>query len=259
MKVIGLIGGMSWESTAEYYRIINQEVRARTGPLRSAEILLHSVDFGHVAQAQHDGRWDLAGDTMARSARRLEAAGADLLLLCTNTMHKVADAVQGATELPLLHIATPVGEAATRAGWRRVGLLATAFTMEQAFLRDRLAQAHGLQVLTPEPPDRAEVHRVIYEELCRGKVLDRSRAQFSREIRRFADRGAQAVILGCTEIMLLVRPQDSCLPLLDSTRLHALAAVDAALRTTQADEDVVCPCPPGSEGHCSASGERLFD
>lgn len=232
MKVIGLIGGMSWESTAEYYRIINEEVRARIGPLRSAEILLHSVDFGPIAQAQHDGRWDLAGDMMARSARRLEAAGAELLLLCTNTMHKVAEAVQGATELPLLHIATPVGEAARHAGWRRLGLLATAFTMEQTFLREWLAQAYGLEVLTPEPADRTEVHRVIYEELCQGKVLDRSRARFSQEIRRFAERGAQAVILGCTEIMLLVRPQDSCLPILDSTKLHALAAVDAALPTT---------------------------
>ncbi|EJE51821.1 aspartate racemase [Acidovorax sp. CF316] len=229
MKTIGLIGGMSWESTAEYYRLMNQEVRTRLGPLRSAQLLIHSVDFGPIAQAQHEGRWDDAGELLAGSARRLHAAGADAIVLCTNTMHKLAGTIAAATPLPFLHIAAPVGEAARQCGLRRLGLLATAFTMEQPFLKDKLAQDHGLQVVTPDAPTRAEVHRVIYEELCQGIVRDASRGFYQRAIAQLQAQGCDAIVLGCTEISLLVQQAHSPLPLLDTTALHARAAVDFAL------------------------------
>lgn len=229
MKTIGLIGGMSWESTAEYYRLMNQEVRTRLGPLRSAQLLIHSVDFGPVAQAQHEGRWDDAGELLAGSARRLHAAGADAIVLCTNTMHKLAGTIAAATPLPFLHIAAPVGEAARQRGLRRLGLLATAFTMEQPFLKDKLAQDHGLQVVAPDAPTRAEVHRVIYEELCQGIVRDASRGFYQRAIAQLQAQGCDAIVLGCTEISLLVQQVHSPLPLLDTTALHARAAVDFAL------------------------------
>lgn len=229
MKTIGLIGGMSAESTAEYYRLMNQEVRSRLGPLRSAQLLLHSVDFGPIAQAQHEGRWDDAGALLADSARRLHAAGADAIVLCTNTMHKLAGTIADATPLPFLHIADPVGEAARALGVRRLGLLATAFTMEQPFLKDRLAQAYGLDILTPDPATRAEVHRVIYEELCQGTVREASRAFYQQAIAALQSQGCEAIVLGCTEIALLVQQAHSPLPLLDTTALHARAAVDFAL------------------------------
>lgn len=229
MKTIGLIGGMSWESTAEYYRLMNQEVRNRLGPLRSAQLLLHSVDFGPIAQAQHDGRWDDAGALLAESARRLHAAGADAIVLCTNTMHKLADTLAAATPLPFLHIAAPVGAAARARGLRRLGLLATAFTMEQPFLKDKLAQDYHLEIVTPDAPTRAEVHRVIYEELCQGTVRDDSRSFYQQAIAQLQQQGCEAVVLGCTEISLLVQQAHSPLPLLDTTALHARAAVDFAL------------------------------
>ena len=229
MKTIGLIGGMSWESTAEYYRLMNQEVRARLGPLRSAQVLLHSVDFGPIAQAQHEGRWDDAGESLAESARRLHAAGADAIVLCTNTMHKLAGTIAAATPLPFLHIAAPVGEAARARGLHKLGLLATAFTMEQAFLKDTLVQDYGLTVATPDAPTRAEVHRVIYEELCQGIVRESSRAFYLKAIAALQAQGCEAIVLGCTEISLLVQQAHSHLPLLDTTALHAKAAVDFAL------------------------------
>lgn len=229
MKTIGLIGGMSAESTAEYYRLMNQEVRSRLGPLRSAQLLLHSVDFGPIAQAQHEGRWDDAGALLADSARRLHAAGADAIVLCTNTMHKLAGTIADATPLPFLHIADPVGEAARALGVRRLGLLATAFTMEQPFLKDRLAQAYGLDILTPDPATCAEVHRVIYEELCQGVVREASRAFYQQAIAALQSQGCEAIVLGCTEIALLVQQAHSPLLLLDTTALHARAAVDFAL------------------------------
>lgn len=230
VKTIGLIGGMSWESTAEYYRLMNQEVRKRLGPLRSAQLLIHSVDFGPVAQAQHEGRWDDAGAMLADSARRLHAAGADAIVLCTNTMHKLAGTIAAATPLPFLHIADPVGQAARGQGLRKLGLLATAFTMEQAFLKDKLVQDYGLEVATPDGPTRAEVHRVIYEELCQGIVRDASRLFYQGAIAQLQAQGCEAIVLGCTEISLLVQQAHSPLPLLDTTALHSKAAVDFALQ-----------------------------
>lgn len=229
MHTIGLIGGMSWESSAEYYRIINQLVRARLGPLRSAQLLMYSVDFGPIERAQHEGRWEDAAQVLEDAARRLHAGGADCIVLCTNTMHIVADRIQAAVPVPFLHIADPVGCVAAQSGWRTVGLLGTVFTMEQAFLRERLASRHGLTVLVPSSLECEAVHQIIYEELCVGMVKDASRQVYQRVIASFVERGAQAVILGCTEITLLVKQVDSPLPLLDTTALHALAAVDFAL------------------------------
>ncbi|WP_245239092.1 aspartate/glutamate racemase family protein [Methylobacterium platani] len=231
-KVIGLIGGMSWESSAEYYRIINETVRARLGGLRSARCLMWSFDFGEIEALQHQGRWDEATAELIAAARRLERGGADFVVICTNTMHRMADPVQAAIGLPLLHIADPTAERIRAAGLTRVGLLGTAFTMEQDFYKGRLAARHGLDVLVPEADDRAVVHRVIYEELVQGRALPASREAYRAIIARLVARGAQAVILGCTEIMLLVRPEDSAVPLFDTTALHAEAAVDLALAET---------------------------
>ncbi|SFU67303.1 aspartate racemase [Methylobacterium sp. 174MFSha1.1] len=228
-KVIGLIGGMSWESSAEYYRIINETVRARLGGLRSARCLMWSFDFGEIEALQHAGRWDEAADELIAAARRLERGGADFVVICTNTMHRMADQVQAAIGLPLLHIADPTAERIRAAGLSRVGLLGTAFTMEQDFYKGRLAARHGLDVLVPEAGDRAEVHRVIYEELVQGRALPASREAYRAVIARMVANGAEAIILGCTEIMLLVRPEDSPVPLFDTTALHAEAAVDRAL------------------------------
>lgn len=228
-RVIGLIGGMSWESSAEYYKLINQEVRNRLGPLRSARLLMYSVDFGPIEQAQHAGRWDDLASILEDAARRLHHGGADCVVLCTNTMHKVADRIQAAVPIPFLHIADPVGHEASQTGAKVLGLLGTRFTMEQPFMRERLERTHGLQILVPDGPDRAEVHRIIYEELCTGVVREASRKTYQRIIESLAQRGAQAVVLGCTEITLLIQQPDSVLPVLDTTRLHALAAVDFAL------------------------------
>ncbi|KMO31682.1 aspartate racemase [Methylobacterium variabile] len=228
-KVIGLIGGMSWESSAEYYRLINETVRARLGGYRSARCLMWSFDFGEIEALQHAGRWDEAAAELVAAARRLERGGADFVVICTNTMHRMADEVQAAIGLPLLHIADPTAARIRAAGLHRVGLLGTAFTMEQDFYKGRLAERHGLDVLVPDADDRAEVHRVIYEELVQGRALPASREAYRAIIARLVARGAQAVILGCTEIMLLVRPEDSPVPLFDTTALHAEAAVEFAL------------------------------
>jgi aspartate racemase len=228
-RVIGLIGGMSWESSAEYYKLINQEVRKRLGSLRSARLLMYSVDFGPVQQAQHEQRWDDAASELKNAARRLYHGGADCIVLCTNTMHKVADRIAAAVPIPFLHIADPVGEAARRTGASVLGLLGTRFTMEQAFMRERLEKQYGLRILVPDEAERAEVHRIIYEELCAGAVKDASRKAYQSIINSLAQRGADAVILGCTEITLLIGQEDSRLPLLDTTSLHAQAAVDFSL------------------------------
>ncbi|KTC31888.1 racemase, partial [Pseudomonas sp. ABAC61] len=222
MRTIGLIGGMSWESSAEYYRLINQQVRDHLGALRSARLLMYSVDFGPVEQAQHAGDWDAAAAILVDAARRLEAGGAECLVLCTNTMHKVAAPIQAATVLPFLHIADPTAQAALAAGHLKVGLLGTAFTMEQDFLKQRLVD-QGLQVLVPDAEERQAVHRIIYEELCVGIIRDDSRRLYQRVIQSLKARGAQAVILGCTEIGLLLKPEHSPVPLLDTTVLHAQA------------------------------------
>ncbi|MFQ8429843.1 aspartate/glutamate racemase family protein [Amaricoccus sp. W119] len=229
MKTIGLIGGMSWESSAEYYRIINEETAKALGGTHSARSLMLSVDFGEIEAAQHRGDWDALEAEMVAAARALAAGGVDFIVLCTNTMHRFAEAMERAAGIPLLHIADPTAEAIRAAGLSRVGLLGTAFTMEQDFYKGRLGSRHGLDVLVPEAEDRALVHRVIYEELVLGTVREASRADYAAVIGRLVDRGAEAVILGCTEIMLLVRPEDSAVPLYDTTTLHAKAAVGRAL------------------------------
>ncbi|MFB8237038.1 aspartate/glutamate racemase family protein [Kitasatospora purpeofusca] len=228
MKTIGLLGGMSWESTATYYRLLNELTRDRLGGLHSAKCVLYSVDFAEVERLQAAGEWEAAGRLLADAARAVEAAGAELLLICTNTMHKVADQVAGAVSVPLLHLADATAAAVLAAGVTRVGLLGTAFTMEQDFYRDRLA-SHGLDVLVPDPAGRALVHRVIYEELCLGVVREESRAEYRRVIAELVAEGAEGVILGCTEIELLVGPGDSAVPVFPTTRIHAEAAVTAAL------------------------------
>lgn len=227
--VIGLIGGMSWESSAEYYRIINQAVRNRLGGLRSARCLMWSFDFGEIEALQHAGRWDDATALMIDAAQRLERGGADFFLICTNTMHRMADQVQSAVRIPLLHIADPTAERIKVQGIKRVGLLGTAFTMEQDFYKGRLQHRFGLDVLVPEADDRAIVHQIIYDELVQGRVEPASRNAYGAVIARLIEGGAEAVILGCTEIMLPVKPEDSPVPLFDTTGIHAEAAVDRAL------------------------------
>ncbi len=228
-KVIGMLGGMSWESSAEYYRIVNQRVQAWLGPTASARCLLWSFDFSEIEVLQREGRWDDAEALLVEAARRLEGAGAELLILCTNTMHRMADAIEGAVPIPFLHIADPTGERIRASGMERVGLLGTAFTMEQPFYRSRLENRFGLEVLVPDSDDRATVHRVIYDELIQGRVEPASRSAYREVIARLVERGAEGIVLGCTEIMLLVRSEDSTVPLFDTTTLHAEAAVEAAL------------------------------
>jgi aspartate racemase len=235
MKTIGLIGGMSWESSAEYYRILNQGVRDRLGPTASARCVLWSFDFSEIERLQHQRDWSGLTDRMTDAARRLETAGADLLVICTNTMHRMADAVQASVSIPLLHIADPTAERIKAAGLRRIGLLGTAFTMEQDFYKGRLGDMHGLDVLVPGEADRAAVHRIIYEELVAGVVNPVSRVTYRDVIARLVARGAEGVVLGCTEIMLLVKPEDSAVPLFDTTALHAQAAVDRALGDVAGD------------------------
>ncbi|WP_432573469.1 aspartate/glutamate racemase family protein [Kineococcus sp. SYSU DK005] len=228
MLTIGMLGGMSWESSAEYYRLVNELVRERLGGLHSARCLLASVDFADVERLQVAGEWEEAGRLLAERAAGLQAGGADLLLLCTNTMHEVADRVQAAVGVPLLHIVDVTAAAVRAAGLSRVGLLATAFTMERAPYRERMA-AHGVEVLVPGPEQRALVHRVIYDELCLGVVDDGSRARCRQVIADLVAAGAQGVVLGCTELELLIGPGDSPVPVFPSTRLHVEAAVERAL------------------------------
>ena len=230
--VIGLIGGMSWESSAEYYRIINREVRSRLGGVHSARSLMWSVDFGEIERLQHQGDWDELTKRMKDAAIRLERGGADFVLLCTNTMHLMADAVGAAINIPLLHIADPTAEKILAAGFRKVGLLGTAFTMEQEFYRGRLEKKYGLDVLVPNVGDRRIVHDIIYKELVAGEIRPESRMAYREVIARLISQGAQAIILGCTEIMLLVSTEDSAVPLFDTTTIHALAALDRALAPT---------------------------
>jgi aspartate racemase len=227
--MIGLIGGMSWESSAEYYRLINAAVRDRLGGLHSARSLMLTVDFAEIEAMQHEGRWDEAGAALADAARSLERAGADCLVLCTNTMHKVADAITAATAIPFIHIADATAVAIRAQSLRRVGLLGTRFTMEQDFYKGLLTDRHGIEVLVPEADERATVNRVIYEELCLGVTREDSRARYREIMAGLVARGAEGVILGCTEITLLVGQADCAAPLFDTTRIHALAAVDFAL------------------------------
>ena len=228
MATIGLIGGMSWESTAVYYRLLNEGVRERGGGLHSADVLLHSLDFAPIAEMQAKGDWAAAGAALAESARRLERAGASCLLLCTNTMHKVADQITAATRLPFLHLADVTARAVLASGARRPLLLATRFTMEQNFYRGRL-QAFGVEALVPQPQERDEVHRIIYEELCRGRIEPASRERYRAIVERAVrEEGGDGVILGCTEIGLLVSQDDFAVPAFDTTALHVAAALDYA-------------------------------
>ena len=229
MRILGLIGGMSWESTIPYYRTINETVRERLGGLHSARLILYSVDFHDVERLQRAGAWDEAGKALADAARSLEAAGAEGLALCTNTMHEVAPAIESAVDIPLLHIADPTAAAVKRAGFHTVGLLGTRFTMERDFYRGRLTAQHGLAVIVPDAADRESVHRVIYDELCRGDIRAESRARYREIMRRLVEAGAEGIILGCTEIALLVGPDDAPVPLFDTTRLHARSAALWAL------------------------------
>ncbi|MFH9243975.1 aspartate/glutamate racemase family protein [Streptomyces lydicus] len=232
MRTIGLLGGMSWESTAEYYRLLNELTRQRLGGLHSARCVLYSVDFAEIERLQAEGRWEQAAEVLAEAARALESAGVDMLLLCTNTMHKVADEVAAAVSVPLLHLADTTAEAVRARGLRRVGLLGTAFTMEQDFYRGRL-ERHGLTVLVPDAAARSTVHRVIYEELCLGVVREESRTAYRAVIDDLVAAGAEGIVLGCTEIELLIGPEHSPVPVFPTTRLHAEAAVTRALSSAQ--------------------------
>jgi aspartate racemase len=229
VKTIGLIGGMSWESTIPYYRIINETIKESLGGLHSAQLVLHSVDFHDIEKMQRAGEWEAAGARLATAARSVQAAGADFLVLCTNTMHKVAPSIETAVTIPLLHIADPTAAEIKQAGYTTVGLIATRFTMEQAFYRERLSHRHGLRVLVPGDQDREIIHRVIYDELCLGLVKSESRDAYLHIMKALAAQGAEAIILGCTEISMLVNQGDSSIPLFDTTAIHARAAARAAL------------------------------
>ncbi|MEJ8543757.1 aspartate/glutamate racemase family protein [Brevibacillus borstelensis] len=229
MKTIGLIGGMSWESSAVYYRLVNEMVKAERGNLHSAKCLLFSVDFAEIAHLQHEGEWTELGKEMVLAAQRLEAAGAELLVLCTNTMHKVAEEIEEQVPLPFIHIADATAESIKAAGLTRVGLLATRFTMEEAFYTGRLRDKHGLDVLIPSAEDREVVHEIIYKELCQGVIRAESKGRYLEVIRRLIEQGAEGIILGCTEIGLLIGQEDCTVPVFDTTQIHAEAAVRYAL------------------------------
>ncbi|GAC1303106.1 MAG: aspartate/glutamate racemase family protein [Steroidobacteraceae bacterium] len=229
MKIVGLIGGMSWESTIPYYRQINEMIKQRLGGLHSGKVILYSVDFHEIEQLQRTGDWEAAGIVLAGAARSLEAAGADFLVLCTNTMHKVAPSIEAAVRIPLFHIADPTAAEIRAAGFSKVGLLGTRFTMEETFYKDRLSVRHGLQIVTPGFADREIIHRIIYEELCLGKLFDGSRAEYRRVMANLVAEGAQAIILACTEISLLVDQHDSDVPLFDTVAIHASKAAEFAL------------------------------
>lgn len=229
MKTIGLIGGMSWESSIEYYRIINETAKARLGGLHSAKSLMVTVDFAEIEKLQHEDRWDEAGQILAKCAQDLERGGADFIVLCTNTMHKLTDQIIENVSIPFLHIADATAEKIVAAGMKRIGLLGTRFTMEHDFYKGRLIHNFGLEVIVPEKEDRDIVHRVIYDELVQGKIVDSSREEYKRIMEWLVAQGAEGIILGCTEIELLVGQNDSRVPLFPTTYIHAVAAVEKAL------------------------------
>jgi aspartate racemase len=232
MRILGLIGGMSWESTVPYYCLINQDVKRRLGGLHSARLILYSVDFHELERLMHAGDWDGAGATLAGAARTLETAGAEGLVLCTNTLHRVAPAIERAVRIPMLHIIDATAAEILQAALHTIGLLGTRFTMEQPFYSDRLRVPHGLATLVPEAPDREILHRIIFEELCRGRIEDASRRESRRIMSGLVARGAQAIVLGCTELSMLIAPADASVPLFDTTAIHARAAVDWALSSS---------------------------
>ncbi|WP_067586135.1 aspartate/glutamate racemase family protein [Endozoicomonas ascidiicola] len=225
MKTIGMLGGMSWESTAHYYRLINEGIKEALGGLHSGKILLHGVDFAEIEQLQHQGKWDQAGQVLANAARSLELAGADGVMICTNTMHKVAPVVEQALSIPLLHIADATAQALVKAGVSKVGLMGTAFTMEQDFYKGRLVEKYALDVLIPDDLQRTVVHDIIYNELCLGSIQDASRQAYIDIIHNLTEQGAKAIILGCTEIGLLVQQEHVATPLFDTTAIHAAEVV----------------------------------
>jgi aspartate racemase len=229
MKSIGLIGGMSWESSIEYYRIINQSVREKLGGLHSAKSVMVSVDFAEIETLQHQGRWDEAARLMIAAAQSVENGGADFVVICTNTMHKLADDVQKHIHIPVYHIADATAQRIQAQGLHKVGLLGTRFTMEESFYKDRLIEKHGLEVVIPSPQERDVVHRVIYDELCLGQVRPASKEQYTHIMDGLVAHGAEGIILGCTEISLLIGQEDSRVPLFDTTRIHAVGAVEYAL------------------------------
>ncbi len=231
MKTIGLIGGMSWESSAEYYRICNETVQSRLDGSHSAKIIMWSVDFAPIADLQHEGHWDELSSILSHAALSLEKAGADMIVICTNTMHCLADEIAETVNIPLIHIADAAAAAVKSDGLKTVGLLGTSFTMEQGFYRDRIEENYDLDVIIPNAADRDSVHTIIYEELVRGTISETSRQNYQESVARLVARGAQGVILGCTEIGLLLRPEDCDVPLYDTAKIHALAAVEAALKT----------------------------
>lgn len=230
MKTIGLLGGMSWESTQTYYRLLNEGVKRRLGGLHSAKLILYSVDFAEIEELQHQGNWAETGNILSRAARALEQAGAEFLVIGTNTMHKVAPEIEQTIGIPLLHIADATAGVLKQDGLSSVGLLGTRFTMEQDFYRERLEQA-GIQVIVPEEPEREVIHRVIYEELCQGEINQASKQAYLEIVTSLTERGAQAVVLGCTEIGLLIRQEDTPVALYDTTEIHAAQAVEKALAT----------------------------
>ena len=230
MKTIGLIGGMSWESSIEYYRIINETAKEKLGGLHSAKSLMITVDFAEIEKLQHEGRWDAAAQILIRCAHDLEHGGADFIILCTNTMHKVADQIQAGIKIPFLHIADATAKKIKSAGLQKIGLLGTRFTMEQEFYKSRLTEKYGLEVLIPNNAERELVHRVIYDELCLGVVKNDSRNNYKEIMQSLVEQGAQGIILGCTEIELLVKQEDASVPLFPTSRIHAEAAAEYALK-----------------------------
>ncbi len=235
MKTIGMIGGMSWESSIEYYRLVNEEVKRQLGGLHSAQCLMYSVDFEEIERYQHQGDWKRATDVMINAAQRLERGGADFVVICTNTMHKMANEVQAAIKIPLLHIVDAAAQVVISKGIEKVGLLGTRFTMEGEFYGGRL-KTHGLDVIIPDEAEREIVHRIIYHELVLGKILPSSRDEFQRIIQTLQQYGAEGIVLGCTEIGLLVKQEDNILPVFDTTVVHALAAVDVALENKRIED-----------------------
>lgn len=229
MKTIGLIGGMSWESTQLYYQQINEGIKKYLGGLHSARIILYSVDFAEIEQFQSNDQWDLAAKYLVNAGMSIKLAGADFLVLCTNTMHKVADEIESQTQLPLLHIADATGEKIVNTGFEKVGLLGTAFTMEQPFYKERLSDKFGLTVITPNAEDRKIIHNVIYQELCLGHINENSKKEYKRIMTNLVQQGAEGIILGCTEITLLVGERDTSVHIFDTTAIHAQKAVEIAL------------------------------
>ena len=229
MKTIGLLGGMSWESTLEYYKMINEGIRRRLGGLHSARIAMVSIDFEPIEKLQHQGNWDKMAEMLSNDAKNIEKAGADFLLICTNTMHKIAQDIENSIKIPHLHIADATAEELIKEGIKTVGLLGTAFTMQEEFYKGRLEKKHGLTVVTPDKQDREIIHKIIYNELCLGKIKEDSKKEYLRIINELEKNGASGVILGCTEIGLLIKQNDTDIKLFDTTKIHAKKAVELAL------------------------------